>query len=95
VPVRKLSTILWHERRLVALVERGLASRTALHVIELDRAVVVDGLAKTFALGDDVTLRDLADRLPDPWPEVFDNHHSALAAADRDALPRSLADFLR
>jgi hypothetical protein len=95
VTPRNLSNILWQERQLVGQVEDGTADRLTLQLMDLDRAIVVDGLAQTFALDRDVTLRDLASRLPAPWPEVFITLHESLSAADAAVLPRSLTDFLR
>jgi hypothetical protein len=95
VPLSDLSTILWQERRLVGLLRDGASARFALHSAELERAVVVHELAQELHLGQDVTLRDLVGELPAPWPHVFKDHLTALASAGDDALPRSLADFLR
>jgi len=92
VPLRELSSVLWQERQLV---ERGAVPRWALHIAELDRAVLVRAVAAKLDLDDDVSLRELAARLPAPWPTVFVDHHEALAAADHVAIPRSLAEFLR
>jgi hypothetical protein len=95
VPLFDLSTILWHERRLLTQLERGAAARVALQVAELDRAVVVHELAAELDLDQDVTLLDLAAALPAPWPVVLEEHRGALHAATSSPLPRSLADFLR
>lgn len=95
MPLYDLSTILWQERHLLQLMGKGASARFALHLAELDRAIVVDGLARDLDLDADVSLRELAATAPDPWPVVFDDHHDALASADASALPLSLAEFLR
>jgi hypothetical protein len=90
-----LSTILWQERRLLSMLEHGASARFALQVAEIDRAVVVQDLVQTLELDDDVTLRDIAAAVPDPWPVVLDEHHDALRSTEPSSLPRSLAEFLR
>ena len=95
MPLRSLSSILWHERWLVDRAEDETTARLALQAAELDRAILVKSLVDVLDLDDHVTLRELAARLPSPWDEVFDSHHAALAARNADVLPRSLADFLR
>jgi hypothetical protein len=94
MPLKQLSRVLWQERELVGQVVEGRASRAALHAAELTRALVVHTLVQTLDLDDAVTLRDLADALPNPWGDVFGSHHAALSANGCDALPRSLVDFL-
>ena len=94
VPLRQLSTILWQERRLAHECDSPQTARFALQAVELDRAMTVSSITDALDLRDGATLRELAGELPAPWPEVFESHHEALAAVDRDAMPRSLADFL-
>jgi hypothetical protein len=94
VPLRNLSSILWHERWLVDRAGDEMTARLALQAAELDRAILVKSLADVLDLDDQVTLRELAARLPSPWGQVFDSHHAALSAGGTE-LPRSLADFLR
>jgi hypothetical protein len=79
----------------LTLAAQGTSDPWALHTVELDRAMLVHTVAQSLDIDHDVPLRDLAARLPSPWDDVFESHHAALAAADRDVLPRSLADFLR
>jgi hypothetical protein len=95
VPLQNLSYVLWRERQLVELARCGTSDRLALHAAELDRAMLVDSVARTLELDEAVTLRQLAARLPEPWAAVFSTHHAALANSDPANLPRSLADFLR
>jgi hypothetical protein len=95
VPLFDLSTILWQERRLLQLMGKGASARFALHLAELDRAIVVDGLARDLDLDAGISLRELAATTPEPWPVVFDEHHDALTAVRGSALPLSLTEFLR
>jgi hypothetical protein len=87
-----LSTILWRERELVDV---GEPSQFALQAAELDRALLVMTLAQRLKLREDVSLRELAWHLPQPWDGVFEHHCEALASADPEVLPRSLAEFVR
>lgn len=86
-----LSTILWRERELVDV---GDASHFALQAAELDRSLLVLTLAQRLKLREDITLRELASSLPEPWLGVFEQHCEALASAAPDVLPRSLAEFV-
>ena len=86
-----LSTILWRERELVDV---GDASQFALQAAELDRSLLVLTLAQRLKLREDVTLRELASSLPQPWDDVFEQHCDALASAAPEVLPRSLAEFV-
>lgn len=95
MPLFDLSTILWRERRLLALMDKGASARFALQVAEVDRAIVVDGLTRELDLERDATLRELAAKSPEPWPVVFDEHLDALTSVGESALPLSLAEFLR
>jgi hypothetical protein len=94
VPLKEHSTILWRERHLARDCDTTQTARFALHTVELDRAMTVSSITAALDLRDSVTLRELAGELPAPWSEVFESHHEALASVDRDAIPRSLADFL-
>ena len=91
----QLSSILWHERRLARLAVDNASARFALQTVELQRAVVVGELASAFDLGTDVTLHQLASRVPSPWRTVLEQHRAALLTTDVAAAPRSLYEFLR
>ena len=95
MPLVSLSTVLWRERRLVDLIETGRHGRDELQFAELDRAVLVHGLTRDYALRADASLRELADRVPEPWRAVLGSHRDALIGVESGALPRSLVDFLR
>lgn len=75
-------------------VRHGDSARSELNAVEVDRAIVVQTVAETLNLEHNVTLRQLAGRLPAPWAEVFHHHHAAFLDIG-EPLPRSLADFLR
>ncbi len=100
--LRELSTILWRERELMEAARRPAkasrkvrARRLAQPLAEVDRAVVVHGLAERLDLESDVSLRRLADELPKPWADLFKRHHAARTAYPLALIPRALADFLR
>ncbi|HZN15892.1 MAG TPA: hypothetical protein VFB78_16605 [Acidimicrobiales bacterium] len=76
-------------------VQIGADDRFVLHAVELDRAVVAQDVARELDLDHDVPLRVIAQRAPEPWAGVLASHHAALTRARGDAIPRSLADFLR
>jgi hypothetical protein len=86
-----LSTILWRERELVDV---GDASQFALQAAELDRSLLVLTLTQRLQLDENVTLRELASTLPQPWDDVFEQHCDALASVDPEVLPRSLLEFV-
>lgn len=75
--------------------ESGEPSQFALQAAELDRALLVMTLAQRLRLREDVSLKELAAYLPEPWDGVFERHRDALADADPDVVPRSLAEFVR
>lgn len=66
--------------------------------VELDRAVMVQSLARDLGLADSPSLRELCDSAPTPWNKVFEEHRRSLlelaqeidgvAKANRDLLTR-------
>jgi hypothetical protein len=64
--------------------------------VELDRAVHVEALSRSFGLDDAPSLRQLSDAAPAPWNRIFEDHRNALleAAHDIDAVAKSNRDLL-
>jgi hypothetical protein len=70
-----------------------------LRHVELSRAIEVDAIADQLGLDPGCSLKDLAEAVPSPWDDVFDQHRVAflviaeeiklMAGTNRDLLYRS------
>ncbi|RBY79612.1 flagellar protein FlgN [Geodermatophilus sp. TF02-6] len=49
-----------------------------LRTLEVERAAVTEALAVRLGLGDDPSLRRLAEAAPAPWDDLYAKHHEAL-----------------
>jgi len=69
---------------------------TQIKQTELMRAVLVAAVAEQFGLGEDATLRQLAEHTPSPWDDIFEKHRSAflLIAEELNAVARVNRDLL-
>jgi hypothetical protein len=64
-----------------------------LRTLEVERAAATEVIAVRFGLGANPSLRQLAEKAPTPWNDLFAKHHEALLVLVTDL--RSLSDANR
>jgi flagellar biosynthesis/type III secretory pathway chaperone len=64
-----------------------------LRTLEVERAAATEALAVRLGLGANPSLRQLAEKAPTPWNDLFAKHHEALLVLVTDL--RSLSDANR